>query len=317
MSLAPRRFASCTRVHKCRLETTGLLPQMRISRLFSNCSTSVPIAAPIVATHPALPAVAQIVRSSSDAPRRWKKRRSIEPYCRSPIVPAYEYGTIACGPSGESAIAPNLRRDRVERFVPARCARSGLRPSCRRVASGAARARPNTCARGSARPSCRACRRSGGWSGAPRTSIARPSSTVTSIAHVSGQSCGQAPRTTVRVGDGVEGHRLRVGIRTRHYPRVRVPPECARLHMAEPSFRYARRMSTALPNSAVSFPDGTSVPALGLGTWTMGEHKARAAAEAAALCARIRSRDDARRHGRDVRRRRRRGDRGASDGRPA
>jgi diketogulonate reductase-like aldo/keto reductase len=34
---------------------------------------------------------------------------------------------------------------------------------------------------------------------------------------------------------------------------------------------------------AVALPDGTSVPALGLGTWTMGEHKARAAAEAAAL----------------------------------
>jgi diketogulonate reductase-like aldo/keto reductase len=38
---------------------------------------------------------------------------------------------------------------------------------------------------------------------------------------------------------------------------------------------------TALPS--VSLPDGTSVPALGLGTWTMGEHRARAAAETAAL----------------------------------
>jgi len=34
---------------------------------------------------------------------------------------------------------------------------------------------------------------------------------------------------------------------------------------------------------AVSFPEGTTVPALGLGTWTMGEHEARAATEAAAL----------------------------------
>jgi diketogulonate reductase-like aldo/keto reductase len=34
---------------------------------------------------------------------------------------------------------------------------------------------------------------------------------------------------------------------------------------------------------AVTFPDRTTVPALGLGTWTMGEHKARAATEAAAL----------------------------------
>ena len=35
--------------------------------------------------------------------------------------------------------------------------------------------------------------------------------------------------------------------------------------------------------SSVSFPDGTTMPALGLGTWTMGEHRARAATEAAAL----------------------------------
>ncbi len=34
---------------------------------------------------------------------------------------------------------------------------------------------------------------------------------------------------------------------------------------------------------SVRFPDGTTVPALGLGTWTMGERKARAANEAAAL----------------------------------
>ena len=34
-----------------------------------------------------------------------------------------------------------------------------------------------------------------GWSGSPATFVARPSSTVTCIAQVSGQSCGQAPRT--------------------------------------------------------------------------------------------------------------------------
>ncbi len=32
-SFAPRRFASCTRAQRCRLETIGLLPQIRISRL--------------------------------------------------------------------------------------------------------------------------------------------------------------------------------------------------------------------------------------------------------------------------------------------
>jgi diketogulonate reductase-like aldo/keto reductase len=35
--------------------------------------------------------------------------------------------------------------------------------------------------------------------------------------------------------------------------------------------------------STVSFPDGATVPALGLGTWRMGEQRRRAAAEAAAL----------------------------------
>jgi len=34
---------------------------------------------------------------------------------------------------------------------------------------------------------------------------------------------------------------------------------------------------------AVTFPDGTAVPALGLGTWTMGEQKSRATNEIAAL----------------------------------
>ena len=87
-SRAPRRFASCARVQKCRFDAIGLLPQIRISLLFANCSKSMPIAAPIVAVQPALPADAQIVRSSSDAPSRWKKRRSIDPYCSRPIVPA-------------------------------------------------------------------------------------------------------------------------------------------------------------------------------------------------------------------------------------
>jgi len=43
----------------------------------------------------------------------------------------------------------------------------------------------------------------------------------------------------------------------------------------------AMHSRTELPR--VSFPDGTTVPALGLGTWTMGERKASATKEAAAL----------------------------------
>jgi len=39
---------------------------------------------------PTVPAMEQIVRSSFDAPRRWKNRRSIEEPWMRPIVPAYE-----------------------------------------------------------------------------------------------------------------------------------------------------------------------------------------------------------------------------------
>jgi diketogulonate reductase-like aldo/keto reductase len=41
--------------------------------------------------------------------------------------------------------------------------------------------------------------------------------------------------------------------------------------------------SPAAGMPSVTFPDGTTVPALGLGTWTMGERETRAADEAAAL----------------------------------
>ena len=61
--------------------------------------------APTVIRIPTVPAIEQMVRSSFDAPSRWKNRRSIdEPWTR-PIVPAYEYGRIACGPSDDAAIA--------------------------------------------------------------------------------------------------------------------------------------------------------------------------------------------------------------------
>jgi hypothetical protein len=56
---------------------------------------------------PTVPAIEQIVRSSLEAPSRWKKRRSIEFPCTMPIVPAYEYGRIACGPSTERITSPS------------------------------------------------------------------------------------------------------------------------------------------------------------------------------------------------------------------
>ena len=63
----------------------------------------------------------------------------------------------------------------------------------------------------------------------------------------------------------------------------------------------------------VRLPDGTEVPALGQGTWHMGERGGAAKAEVAATEAGHRSRHDADRHRRDVRQRRRRGDGGRRD----
>ncbi len=75
---APRRFASWHRVQKCRLATTGLDPQITISFASTTFSGSMPTDAPRVSAMPAVPADEQIVRSRSEAPSLWKKRRSID-----------------------------------------------------------------------------------------------------------------------------------------------------------------------------------------------------------------------------------------------
>ena len=81
MSFAPRRLASCTRDHRCRLETIGFEPQIRISFASSKRSGSMPKEPPRVIFIPALPAAEQMVRSRRDAPSRLKKRRPIECHC--------------------------------------------------------------------------------------------------------------------------------------------------------------------------------------------------------------------------------------------
>ena len=48
MSFAPRRFASCARVHRCKFDVIAFPPQNRISFAFWNCSTSVPMREPSV-----------------------------------------------------------------------------------------------------------------------------------------------------------------------------------------------------------------------------------------------------------------------------
>ena len=65
--------------HRCTLVASTFEPQAMISLEWRNCSGSVPYRKPSVAIKPAPPAAEQMVRSSRDAPSRWKKRRSMPP----------------------------------------------------------------------------------------------------------------------------------------------------------------------------------------------------------------------------------------------
>ena len=65
-----------------------LLPQIRISFASAKNSTRMPTLAPSVWTIASPPAMEQMVRSSSEAPNLWKKRRSIDSPWTKPMVPA-------------------------------------------------------------------------------------------------------------------------------------------------------------------------------------------------------------------------------------
>ena len=85
-----------------------------------------------------------------------------------------------------------------------------------------------------------------GCEGSPRTSTATPSFTVTSIAQVSGQSCGQAARTMVSMRKVYSSSSIQC------FTGVFVPPcRCER----QPMFAVARRETPGGPpaHSAVSF----------------------------------------------------------------
>jgi diketogulonate reductase-like aldo/keto reductase len=92
---------------------------------------------------------------------------------------------------------------------------------------------------------------------------------VTSIAQVSGQSWGQATRTTRRLA----------GARVVSSGIIRILSDVD--HGAGYSSAMARENFRPLPT--VTLPDGARVPALGLGTWHMGESARRAEREVAAL----------------------------------
>jgi hypothetical protein len=86
-SLAPLRLATCASRQKCRLLAIELLPQITISLDSAKNSTFMPILPPSVCTRPSPPAAAQIVRSSSEAPSRLKKRAAMPSPCTRPMVP--------------------------------------------------------------------------------------------------------------------------------------------------------------------------------------------------------------------------------------
>src|SRR2546423_13555882 len=95
--------------HKCMLVTDVFDPQLMMYRLWRTASGSSIARVPRVMSQPAAPAVAQMVRSSSEAPRRWKKRRARLPPCSLPLVPAELYGRVGFGPSAGAAGAGEWR----------------------------------------------------------------------------------------------------------------------------------------------------------------------------------------------------------------
>jgi diketogulonate reductase-like aldo/keto reductase len=101
---------------------------------------------------------------------------------------------------------------------------------------------------------------------------------VTSIEHVSGQSWGQAPRTTRREAFGGLSRAIVVAL---SHPTSPIPLDAgARI---VPATGTAPPMTAAAPMPVVELADGARVPALGLGTWRMGERRRDAAREVEAL----------------------------------
>ncbi len=87
---APFSRAARTNGQRWGFDVSVLVPQSSTRSLSGTPSASAPMFAPTVIRMPIAPATAQIVRSSLDAPSRWKNRRSIDAPCSMPIVPAYE-----------------------------------------------------------------------------------------------------------------------------------------------------------------------------------------------------------------------------------
>ena len=119
MTRAPFARASSTNGQRCGLAVSVFVPHSRIRSLSGMPSGSAPMFAPTVMRMPIVPAIEQIVRSSIDAPRRWKNRRSIDEPWIMPIVPGVRIRQDGLGSVGRAANVVQPRGDLVERLVPA------------------------------------------------------------------------------------------------------------------------------------------------------------------------------------------------------
>ena len=87
ISRAPRRRASRMKRHRCGAVESGFQPQTTIVRACTHSSGSTSGEAPLVAIVPATPALAQIVRTSSEPPSAASSRLPITSPCTRPCVP--------------------------------------------------------------------------------------------------------------------------------------------------------------------------------------------------------------------------------------
>ena len=71
---APRSRASRTNGQRCGFDVSVFVPHNSTRSLSGSPSGSAPMLAPSVMRNPTVPAIEQIVRSSIEAPSRWKKR---------------------------------------------------------------------------------------------------------------------------------------------------------------------------------------------------------------------------------------------------
>jgi hypothetical protein len=98
-TVAPFCLASRMNGHRCRLVTMVFVPHRTMKRLCAMSSGWMPMPVPLVTETPVSPVLPQMALMSLVAPRREKKRRSMELPWTKPCVPAKLYGSTASPPN--------------------------------------------------------------------------------------------------------------------------------------------------------------------------------------------------------------------------